>query len=163
LVTLIGELQRSLHRDADRAVDRVQVRVNALHTYDEGTSERADAAIEVRVPVGATVEGVLTGLSEVLGGAHVEVVSACEPVHVSRGNAVARALARAVTLAGGRPRYTTKTGTSDLNVVLPAWGCPAAVYGPGDCSLDHTPRESIDVGELRKGADVLEAALRSLR
>lgn len=163
LVTLLGDLQRSLHRDADRAVDRVQVRVNALHTYDEGTSERADAAIEVRVPVGVTVDGVLTGLSEVLGDAHVEVASACEPAHVSRGNVVARALARAVTLAGGRPRYTTKTGTSDLNVVLPAWGCPAAVYGPGDCSLDHTSRESIDVDELCRGADVLEAAVRSLR
>jgi LysW-gamma-L-lysine carboxypeptidase len=117
----------------------------------------------VRIPVGVSVDGVLSRLSGLLGDTHVEVVSACEPVHVSRANAVARALARAVTVAGGRPRYTTKTGTSDLNIVLPAWGCPAAVYGPGDCSLDHTPRESIDVGELRRGADVLEAAVRSLR
>ncbi|HEX4755331.1 MAG TPA: M20/M25/M40 family metallo-hydrolase [Candidatus Dormibacteraeota bacterium] len=163
LVTLLGELQRSLHRDADRAVDRVQMRVNTLHTHDDGTSERADAAIEVRLPVGVTVDDVLTRLSGLLDGADVEFASACEPVQVSRGNPVARALARAVTGAGGRPRYTTKTGTSDLNVVLPAWGCPAAVYGPGDCSLDHTPRESIDVGELCKGADVLEAAVRSLR
>ena len=163
LVTLLAELQQSLHRADGRAVDRVQVRVNTLHTSDSGTSERADAAIEVRIPAGVTVDGVLARLSGVFGDAHVEVVSACEPVHVSRANPVARALARAVTGAGGRPRYTTKTGTSDLNVVLPAWGCPAAVYGPGDCSLDHTPRKSIDVGELRRGADVLEAALRSLR
>lgn len=163
LVTLLGEVQRSLHRDADRAVDRVQVRVHTLNTKDDGTSERAEAAIEVRIPVGVTVEGVFAQLSGLLGDTHVEVVSACESVHVSRSNAVARALARAVTVAGGRPRYTTKTGTSDLNVVLPAWGCPAAVYGPGDCSLDHTPRESIDVGDLRRGADVLEAAVRSLR
>jgi len=73
-----------------------------------------------------------------------------------------RALARAISASGGRPRYTTKTGTSDLNVVLPAWHCPAAVYGPGDCALDHTPRESIDIAELRTGTDVLEAALRAL-
>jgi LysW-gamma-L-lysine carboxypeptidase len=163
LVSLLAELQQSLHGHGGRAVDRVQVRVNRLDTNDDGRSERAAAAIEVRIPVGVTVDGVLARLSSVLGDAEVEVASACEAVHVSRGNPVARALVRAVTGAGGRPRYTTKTGTSDLNVVLPAWGCPAAVYGPGDCSLDHTPRESIDVGELRRGADVLEAAVRSLR
>ncbi|MEO8899066.1 MAG: M20/M25/M40 family metallo-hydrolase [Candidatus Dormibacter sp.] len=163
LVALLGDAQRALHRDAERAVDRVQMRVNALNTHEDGSSERADAAIEVRIPGGVAVDAILAQLSGLLGDAHLKVVSACEPVAVSRGNPVARALARAITVAGGRPRYTTKTGTSDLNVVLPAWGCAAAVYGPGDCSLDHTPRESIDVGELRRGADVLEAAVRSLR
>jgi [amino group carrier protein]-lysine/ornithine hydrolase len=163
LVALLGDMQRSWHRDAGRAVDRVQVRVNTLNTDDDGTTERAAAAIEVRIPDGVTVDGILTQLSGLLGNTQLDLLSACAPVRVSRGNPVARALARAITGAGGRPRYTTKTGTSDLNVVLPAWGCPAAVYGPGDCSLDHTPHESIDVGELCRGADVLEAAVRSLR
>jgi LysW-gamma-L-lysine carboxypeptidase len=117
----------------------------------------------VRIPAGHSAEGSLAQLRALLGDAHVGVVSACEPVTVPRSNAVARALARAVAAAGGRPRYTTKTGTSDLNVVLPAWRCPAAVYGPGDCSLDHTPRESIDVSDLQRGTDVLEAAVRALR
>jgi acetylornithine deacetylase/succinyl-diaminopimelate desuccinylase-like protein len=37
------------------------------------------------------------------------------------------------------------------------------VYGPGDCALDHSPHESIDIGELRRGTDVLEVAVRTLR
>jgi [amino group carrier protein]-lysine/ornithine hydrolase len=163
LVARLGTLQRSLHSDAERAVDRVQVRVNTLTAHDDGTHEHAGAAIEVRIPAGVGVDGIVAEVSALLGDAHVDVVSACEPVSVSRANPVTSALARAVSAAGGRPRYTTKTGTSDLNVVLPSWGCPAAVYGPGDCNLDHTPHESIDVSELRRGADILEAAVRSLR
>lgn len=163
LVGRLGTVQRSLGEPGRRAVDRVGVRVNTLETFDDGISERATAAIEVRIPAADGVDGTLARLAVLLGDAHLDVVSACEPAHVSRSTAVARALARAISAAGGRPRYTTKTGTSDLNVVLPAWGCAAAVYGPGDSSLDHTARESIDIGELRRGADVLEAALRALR
>jgi [amino group carrier protein]-lysine/ornithine hydrolase len=163
LVGLLGELQRSLPSDSGRAVDRVQVRVNALSTHHDGITEQAAAAVEARIPTGVSVDGIIAHLAAVLGDADIDVASTCEPVRVSRGNAVARALARAITTAGGRPRYTTKTGTSDLNVVLPSWGCPAAVYGPGDCSLDHSPDESIDVNELHRGTDVLEAAVRSLR
>jgi LysW-gamma-L-lysine carboxypeptidase len=68
-----------------------------------------------------------------------------------------------VSATGGKVRYTTKTGTSDLNVVLPVWGCPAAVYGPGDSSLDHTPNESIEIDELRRGSRILEMAVAALR
>jgi [amino group carrier protein]-lysine/ornithine hydrolase len=163
LVAVLGDVQRSLRGEAGRAVDSVQVRINRLTAYDDGLDEQATAAVEVRIPLGVSVDGIMAGLATSLGDARVEVASACEPIRVSRGNVVARALARAIASAGGRPRYTTKTGTSDLNVVLPAWGCSAAVYGPGDCGLDHTASESIEVSELRRGADILEAAVRSLR
>jgi LysW-gamma-L-lysine carboxypeptidase len=163
LVTRLADVQRTMTTDAARAVDGVQVRVNTLRAHDDGITEHAESAIEVRIPAGLSADGSIAAITELLGDAHVGVVSACEPVTVSRSNAVARALARAIAAAGGRPRYTTKTGTSDLNVVLPAWRCPAAVYGPGDCSLDHTPHESIAVSDLRRGTDVLEAAVRALR
>jgi LysW-gamma-L-lysine carboxypeptidase len=163
LVDALARLRAAFPASAERAVDRVQVRINALTVSDGGTTERAVAGIELRIPAATTVDSVLGQARELSGDARIAVESACEPVTVSRTNPAVRALARAVVAAGGRPRYTTKTGTSDLNVVLPAWRCPAAVYGPGDCSLDHTPNESIDVGELHRGADVLEAALRSLR
>jgi [amino group carrier protein]-lysine/ornithine hydrolase len=47
--------------------------------------------------------------------------------------------------------------------VWPAWRCGAAVYGPGDSSLDHTPRESMDLDDLRRGTAVLRHALQALR
>lgn len=163
LVDRLAVLRDTVTGDAERAVDRIQLRVNALSVRDDGDAERATAGIELRIPIGTTVDDIVHRVRELMGDGRVVVETACEAVTVSRSNQTARALARAVVAAGGRPRYTTKTGTSDLNVVLPAWRCPAAVYGPGDCTLDHTPHESIDIGELRKGADVLEVALRALR
>ena len=50
----------------------------------------------------------------------------------------------------GKGRALLKTGTADLNIVAPAWGCPALAYGPGDASLDHTPNEHIHLSEFLK-------------
>jgi LysW-gamma-L-lysine carboxypeptidase len=49
-----------------------------------------------------------------------------------------------------------------MNVVGPAWGCPIVAYGPGDSALDHATDERSDVGEFRKGVEVLMHALRGL-
>ena len=73
-----------------------------------------------------------------------------------------RALLRAIRAEGGRPRFKLKTGTSDMNVVGPAWGCPIVAYGPGDSSLDHTPDEHIDAREFRRSVRVLARALETL-
>jgi [amino group carrier protein]-lysine/ornithine hydrolase len=159
----LGSRGGALSHDGVRAVDSIQLRINALRTGEHADTEVAHAAVELRLPSGIPVDSTLRTVTEALGDARIEVESACEAVSVARSNAVVRRLARAITGAGGRPRYTTKTGTCDLNVVLPAWECDAAVYGPGDCSLDHTPHEAIDIEELRRGSVVLRSALQSLR
>lgn len=64
-----------------------------------------------------------------------------------KDSALSRAFRRAIRRQGGRPRFVYKTGTSDMNVVGPAWKCPTLAYGPGDSSLDHTPQEHIDLDE----------------
>jgi LysW-gamma-L-lysine carboxypeptidase len=69
---------------------------------------------------------------------------------------------RSIRQAGGRPRFKLKTGTADMNIVGPAWGCPIVAYGPGDSSLDHTPGEHIEIVEFRKAVDVLVNALEIL-
>ncbi len=56
--------------------------------------------------------------------------------------------------------FVVKTGTSDMNVVGPAWNCPILAYGPGDSSLDHTPHEHVALDEYWRAVCVLEAALR---
>ncbi|HEC33954.1 MAG TPA: M20/M25/M40 family metallo-hydrolase [Chloroflexi bacterium] len=40
--------------------------------------------------------------------------------------------------------------------------CPIVAYGPGDSALDHTPDEHIEIGELRRGVNVLVRALETL-
>ena len=59
-----------------------------------------------------------------------------------------------------RPTFVVKTGTSDMNVVGPAWRCPILAYGPGDSRLDHTPDEHVPLDEYWRAVLVLERALR---
>ncbi|MER3469523.1 MAG: acetyl-lysine deacetylase, partial [Thermoflexus sp.] len=60
------------------------------------------------------------------------------------------------------PRFRLKSGTSDMNVVGPAWRCPIAAYGPGDARLDHTPEEHIQLKEYLAGVRVLARALEEI-
>lgn len=60
-----------------------------------------------------------------------------------------------------RPSFVVKSGTSDMNVVGPAWRVPILAYGPGDSTLDHTPNEHIALDEYWQAVLVLEAALRN--
>jgi LysW-gamma-L-lysine carboxypeptidase len=86
-----------------------------------------------------------------------------EPPHRTEKNTPpVRALLRAIRAQEGRPRFKLKTGTSDMNVVGPAWGCPVVAYGPGDSALDHTPNEHIELSEFQRGINVLTRALQIL-
>ena len=58
--------------------------------------------------------------------------------------------------------FVVKTGTSDMNVVAPVWGCPIVAYGPGDSSLDHTPNEHLPLYDYWQAVLVLEETLRNL-
>ncbi len=61
-----------------------------------------------------------------------------------------------------RPSFVVKSGTSDMNVVGPAWQCPLLAYGPGDSALDHTPNEHINLTEYWQAIQVLAQVLRNL-
>ena len=68
---------------------------------------------------------------------------------------------RTVAPEGTRPSFLVKTGTSDMNVVGPAWQCPILAYGPGDSALDHTPNEHVSLDEYTRAIEVLTQALRN--
>ena len=69
---------------------------------------------------------------------------------------------RAQEVAGAKPAFLVKTGTSDMNVVAPIWRCPIVAYGPGDSALDHTPHEHLELDEYWKAVAILETSLREL-
>ena len=81
-----------------------------------------------------------------------------------RNNGLVRSFLSAIRaqLPDARPGFVVKTGTSDMNVVGPAWQCPILAYGPGDSALDHTPNEHVQLSEYASAVAVLEAALRGL-
>jgi LysW-gamma-L-lysine carboxypeptidase len=76
-----------------------------------------------------------------------------------KGGALVRAFNSAIRSVGGEPSFVLKTGTADLNIVAPAWRCPAIAYGPGDSNLDHTPNEHISLSEYARSVDVLREVL----
>jgi len=73
---------------------------------------------------------------------------------------LARAFIQAIRSTGGQASFKHKTGTSDMNIVGPAWGENIVAYGPGDSRLDHTPLEHIHIAEYVQAIDVLESVLR---
>jgi LysW-gamma-L-lysine carboxypeptidase len=73
-----------------------------------------------------------------------------------------RAFLNGIRSTGGTPTFSLKTGTSDMNLVTPSWGCPAVAYGPGDSSLDHTPHEHLMIAEYQKSITILQKVLEQL-
>jgi len=138
------------------------VKTVAIDTERRGGDETVRIVLDLRVPSGLSTADVLRALPREPGRPRLEVLLRVEAVEVDRSNPVAAALVAGIRAAGGRPTLWRKAGTSDLNLVLPAWRVPGAAYGPGDARLDHTDREVMSVAELRRSVAVLRSALASL-
>jgi LysW-gamma-L-lysine carboxypeptidase len=119
-----------------------------------------------RLPVGFDAEQFIDELRQVVSGFsrttfNLNFRGHEEAWRGDRNNALVRSF-----LAGLRSiepseklGFVLKTGTSDMNVVGPAWKCPIVAYGPGDSSLDHTPNEHLPVDEYWKAVNVIEQTL----
>ncbi|MCS7312364.1 MAG: [LysW]-lysine hydrolase [Acidobacteria bacterium] len=147
----------NVHRS--RAFERLRPALTGLRSGGDGLMEWAELDIHLRLPPDLPPASAEAWLREQVGEGRVTVRGAVPAWVGSRTTPLHRAFARAIRRAGGTPRYLLKTGTSDLNVVAPAWQCPALAYGPGDAALDHTPEEHIVVPEFWRSLRVLEEAL----
>ncbi|HET6403654.1 MAG TPA: M20/M25/M40 family metallo-hydrolase [Candidatus Thermoplasmatota archaeon] len=115
-----------------------------------------------RIPPGFDAPAFLDFLRERAGPAKLDLPE-WSPAWLGEKNApLTRAFIAAIREEGLTPRYVKKTGTSDANLLVPAWNVPCVAYGPGDSSLDHTPQESIDLDEFETSIRVLERALATL-
>jgi LysW-gamma-L-lysine carboxypeptidase len=134
------------------------MKVHSIHTRREGSAERVEVGVNLRLPPGVRTGDVVAFLTEngLAGGS--EVVDRSEAVEVDPRNVVARALCAGIRREGAQPTLLRKLGTSDMNLAVPAWDCPAAAYGPGDSHLDHTDAESLEVAEFRRSVAVLQGA-----
>lgn len=154
------------HARSSRGFDRLDCRLEGITAGDgDGLRECAELRIGYRVPPGLDprdIAGHVAGLARHAGETRIEVTTQSmeDPVRTPRTSPLARAFARAISEAGGQTTFKEKSGTSDMNVLAPAWRCPMVAYGPGDSRYDHTPIERLSIRDFARSISVLRGVLR---
>jgi [amino group carrier protein]-lysine/ornithine hydrolase len=152
-----------VNTDKKRAFEQILVSLRGLSSGDDGFETWASLQVGARLPVDISPDDWYTKLEELAAPESIERSGFAIPAYrAERNTPLVRAFLKGIRATGGKPGFVVKTGTADVNIVAPVWGCPAVVYGPGDSNLDHTPNEHISLEEYRKAVDVLSEVLRNL-
>ncbi len=145
-----------------RAFDQLLPTLVSITSGGDGLHEWCRLLVNVRLPLALDPAAYVERLNTLLPAEASLSVSGATPAFASeRTSPLARRFGRVLRERGQPPRFVQKTGTADMNVVGPAWGCPVVAYGPGDAALDHTPDERIALAEYLEGIAVLEQVLLS--
>ncbi|MHB1131915.1 MAG: [LysW]-lysine hydrolase [Chloroflexota bacterium] len=148
--------------EGKRAFDALDLSLRRIHSSADGFADRVEQLISLRVPVGFDLDEFKTKAAVLAGAARLTYSNEDMPFRAPKNTALVRAFMNAIRQEDGEPRFKVKTGTSDMNVVGPAWGCPIVAYGPGNSSLDHTPDEHTSLAEFQRAVRVLVAVLETL-
>ena len=150
-----------LNADKPKMFDQLLPTLREMNSRSDGFVESARLRFGLRLPPGLSV-GQLSGMiDELAAGDRVEFIDGVPAYRAEKNTPLVRAFLSAIRAEGGDPGFTVKSGTSDMNLVAPAWNCPAAAYGPGDSALDHTPDEHIFISEYQRAVRVLARVLDS--
>ena len=145
-----------------RVFDRVDAHLDEFHTSTDGFTDRADLRGSLRLPPEAPVNELRGRLADLATGwGDVSLDNYTPPFLSDRKNRLVGALIRSIRNASLPPKFKLKTGTSDMNVVGPAWRCPIVAYGPGDSRLDHTANEHVVLDEYLNAVKILTCVLGS--
>jgi [amino group carrier protein]-lysine/ornithine hydrolase len=135
----------------------------------DGLVERAELRVGYRVPPGITTPELETEARRIVAGyggearASLTKLASEEPARTLRSTSLARAFVGAIAASGGETTFKVKSGTSDMNILAPAWGCSMVAYGPGDSRFDHTPMERLSLADYARAIAVLRAVLQQAR
>ncbi|MBN1814832.1 MAG: [LysW]-lysine hydrolase [Anaerolineae bacterium] len=151
------------NRGREGHFDTLDPALREFRTFSDGLNTGVKMSVAMRLPPDFKPEVLKRKMRAWAEGAKLKYSPLDMPYHQSdKNNPLVRAMLKAIRAEGGRPRFKLKTGTSDMNTVGPAWRCPIVAYGPGDSSLDHTPKEHIDIQEYKRAIDVLTRTLEIL-
>lgn len=145
--------------EGSKMFEQVIPTLRSMNSGSDGFYETAELRFGMRLPPGLAVAELQTALLGLVEDAELHMSEGVPAYRGEKNNPLVRAFLGAIRGAGGRPTFTVKSGTADMNIVAPLWGTPCLAYGPGDSSLDHTPEEHILISEYLRGVAVLSAAL----
>jgi [amino group carrier protein]-lysine/ornithine hydrolase len=152
----------------ERVFDQLQLSLRGMESAGDGFEEWASLRVGARLPLDLPPElwyGQLANEPALTAIQGITIQPVGFPIPAWQGEkntALVRAFLAGIRAANGQPGFLLKTGTADLNIVAPAWGCPALAYGPGDSLLDHTPDEHISLDEYGRAVNVLQAVVKKL-
>jgi [amino group carrier protein]-lysine/ornithine hydrolase len=158
----------NFNADRPRAFDRILPTLRKLDSGGDGFEEWAVLHVGTRLPPDLSPDDWYARLNEIpgiAGTSGLAIERTGFPIRAYQGEKntpLVRAFLAGIRAEGGQPGFVLKTGTADLNIVAPLWGCPALAYGPGDSSLDHTPDEHLALDEYAQAVRVLTAVLKQL-
>lgn len=147
----------------EKIFEQVSPSLREMSSNREDFSETAWLAFNVRLPLEFAPQALLDQLLDLAPPGHLSMQDGIPAYRADKNSPLVRAFLSAIRSTGGTPGFSVKTGTADLNIVAPVWGCPAVAYGPGDSALDHTPHEHIRISEYRASVQVLAEVLRILQ
>jgi len=137
--------------------------LRSIRSASDGLQEQVEMTIGLRLPPGLEVEALIREITETWpDDARVTTRGYERAFRAGKRNPLTSAFLSAIRAEAGKAAFVTKTGTSDMNVLGPRWGCPMVAYGPGDSNLDHAPNEHLDLDEYLRSIRVLVRVLRRL-
>jgi [amino group carrier protein]-lysine/ornithine hydrolase len=157
----------AINEGKTRLFDRISPSIRTMDFKSDGFTDHAILNLNVRLPQGIDLETMLALMDvckEKTGVSPEIQVPDYMPAYLGDKNtALVRAFLSGIRAVGGTPGFKLKTGTADMNLVAPAWHCPAIAYGAGDSTLDHTANEHIEIPEYLLGIQVLKTALEKIQ
>lgn len=142
-----------------RLFDRLLPAIRHIHTSSDGLANGIEIKLGIRLPPDFDAAVFEEQVRAWAGAARVHFYGYEAAFCNGRTTSLAQTFNRVLRQNGVQPRFKHKTGTSDMNVVGPAWRCPMVAYGPGDSRLDHTPEEHLVIDEYLQAIEVLKSVV----
>ncbi len=111
-----------------RTFERLDARILRFHADHDGFRDTAAMTVGFRLPPNFDVPSFQQELEEWADGAELRFEYADAAVRAEKNTPVVRAFLKGIRDAGGTPRFKMKTGTSDMNILAPVWGCPTLAW-----------------------------------
>ncbi len=166
LIANWGKIQnwsQEFNQNRQSQFSQIQPTLRALASGENDFEEWAMMRVGVRIPEDFHPAQWFDQLIDLFPESKVEITGYPLPAYkADKNNNLVRQFLQAIRKQGGTPNFVYKSGTSDFNLVGPAWDCPIVAYGPGDSNLDHTPDEHISISEYHRSVDILKEVLISL-
>lgn len=152
----------SVYNQGKGIFDQLTVYPTSITTSSDGLHQEICFKIVFRIPVGLTVTDLFNVVESKKGVGIISEVYSEKPIKADKNNALIRRFLEAMRLRNLEPKFSLKTGTSDMNILGNYFAVPIVTYGPGDSILDHTPNEHIDIGEYLLAISILKDVLETL-